>query len=346
MSAPQEFFDEARAAFRVAVGPGVAIRRLAIAGRTVECRFASVALAERMLESLRHLPEVETPPDLVIEAFDDESSGATMPPAPWDVDQIGAMGVVRDFRSESVRIVFETAFGSLSMIDLAVDVGVFWIPSVRQLQYRQSSFPFRQILAWWFAPRAGALAHVAAVQRTPGRPAALLPGRGGRGKSSTALSCLIAGYGYLGDDFCVLTTPAAAGTGWVHPLFSVAKLWDSGLERLPELRRGVLNDPTPDDPKFAVSLARCFPEGVASIGAPVGAVLVPERVESRTSSVQACSPAVALRALAPSTMLALADADGAILRRLAAVVRDVPCHRLLLGTDRDHVVETVASLLP
>src|SRR5437667_6307955 len=92
--------------------------------------------------------------------------------------------------------------------------------------------PLRNVLTWWANDRGLAFLHAGAV--TDGAGAVVLAGGSGAGKSTTAMACLAAGLGFVGDDACLVRLDP-------HPVvFSVygfAKLEPDALARLPTLRR-------------------------------------------------------------------------------------------------------------
>jgi hypothetical protein len=74
-------------------------------------------------------------------------------------------------------------------------------------------------------------------------------------------------------------------------------------------------------------------------------VLVPRRGDGEATVARRAPAGAALAALAPATILQLPAADGATLRRLADLVRAVPCHYLDLGSDLTTVAPAITSLL-
>ena len=180
------------------------------------------------------------------------------------------------------------------------------------------------------------LTHAAAVGSGDG--AVLLVGGAGAGKSTASLSCLLAGFEFFGDDYC-LVDPGPPAT--VHAVYTTAKLRPDALERLPELRNVVRNASRLDQQKAILDLADAYGERLGT-SAPLKAIVAPQ-VAGRFSCRPA-SPGAALRALAPSTVFGLFGATPQTLPRLAQVVRDVPGFVLELGDDVDEVAAQVMKL--
>jgi hypothetical protein len=79
--------------------------------------------------------------------------------------------------------------------------------------------------------------------------------------------------------------------------------------------------------------------------APLRAVAVARVSGRRDTESHPVSPAAALAALAPSTLVQLVGSDRWAFGRLARAVRAVPCHRLDVGTDPTQVPDVLRSLL-
>ena len=75
------------------------------------------------------------------------------------------------------------------------------------------------------------MVHAAAVGDESG--GVLLVGRGGSGKSTTALSCLGTQVGYLADDYCLVEMVEGPR---VHSLYTSGKANRGSIARLPRLR--------------------------------------------------------------------------------------------------------------
>ena len=77
--------------------------------------------------------------------------------------------------------------------------------SSERLSLYERGKPFRVLLSVWLHDRGVQVVHAALVAR--GDRGVLLPGRGGAGKTTSALTCLLAGFRYLGDDYVGLEGP-------------------------------------------------------------------------------------------------------------------------------------------
>ena len=91
--------------------------------------------------------------------------------------------------------------------------------------------PAHAALCAWMAASGNMMMHAAGVSCN-GR-GLLLIGAGGHGKTTTALAACQRGFGYLGDDLCVVSMAARGDdTHRMHGIFATAKLNDDSRARL------------------------------------------------------------------------------------------------------------------
>ncbi len=210
--------------------------------------------------------------------------------------------------------------------------------SLEDVSAWERAAPFRRILHWWAADRGLRLVHAAAVGGASG--GALLVGRSGSGKSTTALACLDAGLGFAGDDYCLIEPGEPPQ---VHGLYLSAKADAKAALLLRGLRAALTDSPLQTEGKSVVFADGVRPEAVRT-GFPLHGIIVPRLAGGSTGRLTPLSPAAALLALAPSTLLQMPGqrADG--LARLAAIVRHLPAWELTLGSPAD-AAGLIADLL-
>ena len=350
MNTPSRYFAAAGARFAEAA------RRLGshehtyrIAGRDVVVRAAGEALVERTDPALAR-PGVADPvgadadggpirdASLVVEMWDTVRSGVPIGRAPWGADDFRPLGLVRPFCTDRFLTAVDVHTASLSLYDRRSSTARFWLEDAQHMAYWQAASPLRLILSWWASTLGMQLTHVAAV--TGPRGAALLVGGAGAGKSTTSLSCVVGGLGFLGDDYCLLDPADGAAT--VHRVYSTAKLRPDAFERLPQLLPLARNRSRLDREKAVLDLAPTFAGSLVE-SAPVRAVVIP-RVTGRFRT-RAVSPGSVLRAMAPSTVFGLFGATDGSLSTLARLSRTVPGYEVELGRDLDGVVDAIAELV-
>jgi len=186
------------------------------------------------------------------------------------------------------------------------------------------SIAFQEIAAHrgLFGLHAGAVARAGAGY--------LLPGSSGSGKSSLCATLVRAGFGYLSDDFVLLS--AADGQVRCVPCFRTMTLDAAWATRFPELQF-VADLPAQPDGKRAFDPDRCFPGARASQMSPT-ALLFPSIAARPRSELRPISPRDAFRRLLPQSRLSTAPrAAEAHVRALEALVRSAPAFELHHGED-------------
>jgi hypothetical protein len=185
--------------------------------------------------------------------------------------------------------------------------------------------------------------HAAAVGRAAG--GVILAGKGGSGKSTTALACLNAGMHYAGDDYCAVANNTPP---YLHSLYNSAKLRSKAdLERFPHLEQRVWNATSWDSnngDKAIFFLSQSW-SGPISAGFPLRAVLIPQINGEQQSRLDECSEAKAMLALSASTIAQLPMAGGEDLNRLGDLVAQLPRYTLYLGTDVTGIPDLIQSVL-
>lgn len=315
---------------------------LRIGGKRVLLRFAGPGLTPYLVPAFRHLRDdhitLETA-ELTICVWDSASTGVSLPPEVGDLFWHHRRGMPDSRPSGRVLSAYRRPDPGFSMFDLDSDTGIYWIPAAASTPYEDRSGTFRAILSWWMATHGRQFVHGAAIGDALG--GVLVVGKSGSGKSTTALSCLMAGFDYVGDDYCLLEPGAPPR---VHSLFGSAKLHAHHIERFPQLADLVTNPARLDIEKGVFLLGDHMPERlVASL--IVRAVLVPSVVGRGPTKMLPLSSARALAALAPSTLLQLSATRNEALSRMAALVRSVPAFELRLGENIEDIPGSIRALL-
>jgi hypothetical protein len=230
--------------------------------------------------------------------------------------------------------------GIFSAFDSRRGVAWFHADDGLSLDYWEQAEPLRQILYWWLDSRRIDLVHAAAVGRESG--GVLLGGASGSGKSTSSLACLDSELSFAGDDYVAVDRDGRPP--YVHSLYSSGKLEAEHATRLPHLRPLLdVGEAAVIDGKAIVYPAALFPERMCS-GFPLRAILIPKVTEEgpRTSPI---TPAAALTALAPSTLLQVRPTKPTALADMGRLVQQVPCFALELGRDIGAIAGAISSLL-
>jgi hypothetical protein len=332
------FFESVREACRAAESrAGSTIRRYIIGGYAVEIRFAGDALLPHLAPALEHLaaPGRSGKADLTVCAWESESTNTPMPPRPWGSGDCIARGDIRGFGSERIDLALSADVGAVSLLDAEENLGLFWIRAAGHIPTYERGAPLRSILHWWMRRRGRLLIHAGAVGREG--KGVLLVGRGGSGKSTAALTCMLNGWRYLSDDYCLL---AAEGGPRAYSLYNTAKLTAGHLKHFPALQPAVSNPAELGGEKALIFTHRNMPERVIS-ETPIDMILLPRVSGDTETRLRPASPTAALRALAPSSLFQIPGTGRLEFQTLAEFVQRVPCFHLALGTELDKIPDVL-----
>lgn len=314
--------------------------RILLLGHAILLRFASAPLAARLMPALSHLVMSARPaatsfeqPDLTIDVWDGFVAGA----APHA--ELGVAGERYHFEDDGLEV-FLDAGARLTVLDRAARRGYLWVDSVTRMPPHESAAPLRRLFHGWSRWRGLQLVHAAAVGRARG--GVLFVGRGGSGKSSSALACLNdPELGHASDDYC-LVEPGKPPR--VHCLFSTAKLRPDSVAALGALA-GTRWEGSGDATQKAIYFLN---EGQRSRVIPrfgLSAIVMPRVTGGPEVTLTRASAAEALRALAPSTIVELRSGGREAFANLSALVREVPVYRMDVGSDRQAIARAVRGLI-
>lgn len=324
------------AGFNEAAGKTQHVRRsVDLAGNRIDVCIASEALAARLLPAWEPLPDAPPtrPCDLSVCAWTSEPSGVSAPPAPFELRERWWRGVVADTPEFAGQL--QGPIRILSLLDRRAARGHWWMPDLGDVPGWESAAPFRTLLHWWAPSRGLQLAHAAAVGLAG--EGVLLVGKGGVGKSTTALSCLAAGMSFVGDDY--VFTSLAHERVRAFPAYGTAKMEPERLGAwFPDLA-ALGTDRVEAGGKAIVPIPRT--SLVSSL--EIRALILPTLSNATVPRWEAASPRSAMLSLAPSTLFQLPCSGKGAMDHLAAIVRRLPTFRLHLGPDPVQNADAIAA---
>ena len=313
-------------------------RSYIIGGNHVRLSFSGPALLS-LTRALEHLAtDDDSTPDLTICLWDSESTGQRMVPRPWQESDFLARGVIQGYNTERIYTAFQHGSGAVSVLDKERNLAVFWAPD-SSLPYWEYGSPLRSILHWWLLSQGLQLVHAAAVGNANG--GVLIGGKGGSGKSTTALTCLESHLNYIGDDYTLLGLDSGPV---VYSLYNSAKLNSDHVQRFPSLLPKIANPDRLADEKALLFVNEHYPAKVVT-QLPVRAVLLPRVTGLPETRWKRISVALTLAALAPSTIFQLPRAGNEAFQFLAAFIRQLPCFSLEVGTELSTIPPVIEGLL-
>ncbi|MFT4519071.1 MAG: hypothetical protein ACI9JM_001462 [Halioglobus sp.] len=338
----EAFYDEVTQAFEQACEQRPETSHdLLIAGQSVRLSFAGDAMIPCFVPAMQHLCcDSQRDAALQVRIFDSASTGIALPTPPWTNDAQVARGEILGLdTSGSVRATFQPGSAVLTMYHADSATALVWMADAQRCPDWEAAAPLRGLFHWWFSAQGQQLVHAAAVGTESG--AVLLTGKGGSGKSTTALTALAAGMQYLGDDYviCDMDEPVPR----VHSLYNSAKVGAYGLEMLPALADAVDIPASPELDKAVLYLARSFPDQLCDTLA-LRAIVVP-CVTAGPAQLKPLDPAAAFLALAPTTLFQLPGAGQQTTGFVRRLVTALPCFSLNLGPTPAAVADVLRRAL-
>jgi len=213
------------------------------------------------------------------------------------------------------------------------------IEATDRLNLDERARPFHKLLSPWLEDRGIQFVHSGLIS-SAGK-GILFVGNGGAGKSTSSISCLRAGMGYLGDDFIGLGTEAGRFVG--HGLYASCLLNVHHIERFPDLVPSGRRPNHAHEDKFVLYLTEAFQNCLLSRSS-VDALVLPRVVDSETTTFRPATRMAALRAIAPTSVMYLPRPNRAAFERLSQLVENTPAYWLELGRRIDLIPAAVQKL--
>jgi hypothetical protein len=339
---PAAFFETVYQAFQQAaqVVGGSLDRFYSIDGHTIRLRFAGPALVPRITPALEHLATgPRSTPAFTVCLWDSASTGTNIPRPPWSGYVYTPRGDVCGYTNDRVYTAYHVGADVLNLLDTSRDLAIYCTRDARRLPSYETGAPLRTILHWWLRPYGRQFVHGGAVGTANG--GVLLAGKGGSGKSTTALACLHSELVYVSDDYCLL---AIDPVPYAYSIYSSAKLSPENIYRVPYLRSAISNADRLDTQKALFFLQQHYPEKLVT-GFPIRAILLPQITGRLETTLTPASSMASLSALLLSTMRQLPGADKATLGIIEQFIEQVPSYHLELGTDLAQIPEVILGLL-
>lgn len=334
------FFDTAMSRCAEAEGrAGRIVRHLELAGTRVELAFAGNQLIPSLMPALAHLEVTpDRAADVSFHIWDTISTGVEAPPPPCGPECFTDRGDMWGLSSRRIRSAFHWIEYSLNLLDLEHRVGVFWVRSDERMPYWTKASPLRTLLHWWMQANGAQLLHAAAVGDEQG--ALLITGKGGVGKSTTALACLTSGLHYVADDYLVVRLDPEP---MVFSLYSTAKLDQPQMARFAQLEPFATNGAESEE-KTVVHLYPCFASQLKR-SLPLKGIAVPMFAGGSDTAFVPASPVHLQRAAAFTTLSQLPHAGRTTHEFINRMVATLPGFTLALGSDLTKVPAAIRAFV-
>jgi hypothetical protein len=308
------------------------------------CRFRIVGsgLAGDVFRAFAHLEEAPSPkaPALDIHLWDGQETGFPLEGVE-PLEDLNAQG--ETFVSRDNRVIL-TARPQIRTGYHRLDHVLFgWVNTHTKLTQYELGRPLHTELMLWHKDRDVQAIHAGLVAANG--DGVLFGGPGGSGKSTTALTCLKAGFEYMADDYVGLRL-REDGSYEGHSLFCSTHLDPDHLRRFPYLKGHAIPARLPREDKSLVLLSEVF-DGGLSRKARVRAVALPKVVDAQDTSIRPATTIEALLRLAPSSLILLPFAGAAAqeFEKLSTFLETVPTYWLELGRDMDQIPLRIQDIL-
>jgi hypothetical protein len=258
---------------------------------------------------------------------------------PCRQDHFTDRGDIWGFNHDRYKVAFHWTECSVNLMDVSTGLGVFWVRTTRSLPFWVHASPLRTMFHWWMESRGCQLLHAAAVGTADG--SLLITGRGGVGKSTTALTCLAEGMDYLADDYLIV---ALDPEPTVHSLYNTAKLNADQLRRFPQFAPYVTNQARLKDEKAVMFLHPDF-SGQMPRKSAIRAIATPSISGQPATRFKPTSHQHLRRAAAFTTLSQLPYAGENTHRFIDRLVDSLPGLELSLGNDFPGIADQIVAFL-
>jgi len=278
--------------------------------------------------------------DLTVYLWDHVSTGIPEFSLPWTTEDYTASGQISGFNNDpDICIYHQQQTDMLHLFHARRRMALLCIQDAACFPQSECSAPLRKIFGWWLSLQNFQVIH-GAVLGVPGC-GLLIPGKGGSGKSTTALTCVSAGLYFVSDDYCLLETRAPFRA---YNLYGSAKISEATAGHFPDMEKTIKSMGYPDSDKTLFFPAQSHPSLIAKY-LTIKAIAVPFIAPTDISTIEPIKKSAALTALAPSTLFQMPGAKTSDFYMLSSFVNQVPCYKLVLGRDRSQMASTISDFL-
>jgi hypothetical protein len=312
-----------------------------IGGTTVRLLFAGNHMVPYLTPALEHLriPHAAAKPDVTFCIWDSDSTGTRMIPPPVKRDCFTDRGDIWGFHSRRIKTAFHWIECSVNLMDLETHTGIYWVQTADTLPFWVHASPLRTLFHWWMEKNGCQLLHAAAVATDEG--AVLITGKGGIGKSTTALSCLQSNLYYLADDYVIARLEPEP---LVYSLYSTAKLNADHIVNFPDLQRFVKNPDKLDQEKAVMFLYPHLKKQIVP-EMPLKAILIPRIMNIDETATSPVSRWTTERALSFTTMSQLPCVGRYTHDFVGKLSIALPSYVLELGRDLQKIPSAIFDFL-
>lgn len=317
------------------------VKDIRIANLIIRLRFAGDAMFSSIFPAFKHISvssEILIP-DYTINIWDSLSTNVDFPKIPCSIKEIEIRGELRGYNSDEFESCYSTHSRMLSTIHHPSKVGNVCLMGDVKIPAFEVASPLRGIMHWILRRNKMVLLHTASVGTSMG--SVLIAGRGGVGKSSTALRCLIAGMNYYGDDICGLSVQN--GVPIINSLYCSGKVLSTDYLNFTEMENFIFKHNETDYNKEVFLLNDFISKRENSH--LITAIIIPYQNNSLEIGFEKISFAKALSIICSSSKFLLPGAGDEIFQVFSKVIKIIPCFQFNLGGNPKLIPEKINSLI-
>ena len=324
----EDFFEQALAAASKAE---LSTRRAKLGAITLDLHIGS-GFQEKNWTAPLAISSTENEAEVSLYVWEESRRSTGFPPPPWGNRYVYShRGDIQGYNHPEIQVAFSQHSRVLSLYHRTRRLGIFWTPSLTTLPGYEWAGPMRWLINWIGLERGLQLTHAGAVG-LQGR-GLLLAGKGGSGKSTTSLACWSAGWDFVSDDYCWLSSHDHVEA---HAVYKTAKLIPDQPVDLPDWDRVARLS----DEKSVYQLDELRGGRLADV-LRIEALLLPAIRQVDRPGLREASPRDALAALSLSTLAQLPGTGAESMSILKKAVETLPAYHL----DLCHPVSAVPSVL-
>jgi hypothetical protein len=262
-----------------------------------------------------------------------------MPPAPWTSSDYQARGEVKGYNDDRFNTAVHGGSNVLNLLDKKNNRAMWWVRDIRKLPAWEYGSPMVYILSWWMSIRNRQFLHAGAVGKND--CGILLAGKGGAGKSLTALLCLDSDLLYASDDYCLVNTDTSPV---IYSIYSSAKIHKKDIQKLPHISDKAVAHKVMDNEKHLLFLEPTFHDKITT-QFPLSYILIPRISNTKNTNIIKATPMDVLKALAPSTIFQLSKTGKQTFQNIANLAKTVPGYFINLGSDLKQIPSCISDFI-
>ncbi len=202
------------------------------------------------------------------------------------------------------------------------------------------SKPFNRLLALWYRDMNVDVIHSSMISKN--NKGILFLGEGGSGKTTSALSCLVDGFNYLGDDHIGLTEVNNVFIG--HSLYASALIYKNHFRQFPQLQEFELQKNMQPDLKSIIYFSNGYLNKIDNY-AEIAVLLLPRVVNSKHTDFRKAGKGETLLAVAPSSLRLQISPNKKAFDTISKLVDRTPSYWIYVGNDLDEIPKCVNEII-